>query len=210
MPGFNGFYTLNAESLGTSLGVGHGCGGRRILVGWRRRVPITRVSIVFFILGLVAEFVGFASGHAAELPFAMALVSPSSHHAQEAVSQLQSNSDVAGYDVGFDDLGSILLESLRKDNPPELFEQIKLERIRPKKLSTVRLAGAVQKFDLGIVAVFSNSQEVDFLLSAIQPRIDAVKKGDLLEWAMGVFAFGVALQIAGFINEWRQVGRRAV
>ena len=63
------------------------------------------------------EFLGFATGHANDLPFAMSLVSPSYFAGQSALLKLQSNNEITPGDEGFSELEEILLAPLRDQYP---------------------------------------------------------------------------------------------
>lgn len=154
------------------------------------------------------EFLGFATGHADDLPFAMSLVSPRYAAGQSAVTRLLEGERISREEEGFSELEAIFRERLRANPLPDISDKLSLDHISTKKLSTVTLSGVIQQFDLGIVWTLSNDQPIEDRLSEVRPHLDAWKREDILRFSICSFAFGIFLQIIGFLVEWRAAGRR--
>jgi hypothetical protein len=160
------------------------------------------LATFLFILGLVLEFVGFATGHAEDIPVVLPLVAPAPFNAAEGIRQLEAGRALQPADSGFAEISEIMVDLLRASYPPEIFEKVHITKITPFDVKPPVEIRAVQlERDVGLTAHFSNQEYMNFRVSQVGPVIDGCKRTALLRVSVVIFGLGILLQVVGFVRD---------
>lgn len=162
-----------------------------------------RQALTLLIVGLLIQSVGYLVDKASVFGFVSKLVSPTYRNGSKALAVFDNQGSLKQGEPGFDAAENALLDILRAQNPPEEIKGIRVTKFVAGDPSLgFSVFAATPKREL--VATLSNGQELKWDVSLLRNIIEQAREHALTCASMAVFAFGIGLQIVGFIVEWRR------
>lgn len=160
---------------------------------------MSKIKFSLFVGGLVLEVFAFLIGNASNLPWMHRLLSPAYYKAQKALIKLESEKELIQTDYGFQEIIRALQEKAIQERHPEIsgLPVRKIVRGTPAMGFSANKAGVSTPVEFH----FEGGRTVKWNLEEIVEKIQALRTKNLFCWALGLFAIGVILQVAGFLIE---------
>ncbi len=156
------------------------------------------MSLWVFVAGLVLSIIGFLLGSIERLPFVLWVVWPAYAKAIAGLAKLERLQNLGPRDKGFAELVGVFQKLAVHQNPPEAMASISVLAISREPSTGIAFTskGTVER--LPIRFELSNGQIITWDLAKLRSNIDELKGQHIFVWAVGVFVFGLILQVIAF------------
>ena len=158
------------------------------------------IRILFTALVLLG-IVGFIVSQTDNMPLVVKLIASDHYFAAQGLAKLESGKAVTSRDTGFNELSTIVDESIG------IPDDSGIEKLILKSATTFLFGKATPKTENPVLVVLTTGQNLELDLFELRAGVEKLWKPKMLFWTSGLFALITVLEIIQFILSEKESNR---